>query len=111
MALYDRLIGQNDLGQPVAEKISVHAFNAVLGERARGGLATDAAARTAVNSFINPALSVGEETEPLTLLATIAGSAIAKLARAKEIEDVLVLGEHQATGYTTPTLVKVRLGV
>lgn len=111
MALYDRLIGYDDGGVPVAGKIGLHAFNSVLHERARGVLATDAAARDCMNSMINPALDAAEEQEALTLLGTITGALVAKLQRALEINDVLILGEQQALGYATPTAIKARLGV
>jgi hypothetical protein len=106
MGLYERL-----LGTTADEKITVHQFQAVMGERARGALATNAAARDAINSILQQDLSASEEQEAITLLNTIAGSATAKLARAKEIDDVLLLAESGVTGYATPAQVKTRLGV
>ena len=111
MALYERLLGRTDAGVSVEGKIPIHQFQAVMGERARGALATNNAARDVINSVIDPPLTVGEETEAVALLNTIAGSATAKLVRAKEIDDVLLLAERSAVGYVTPAQVKARLGV
>lgn len=111
MPLYDRLLGRNDAGVEVEDKIPVHAFQAVMAERARARLTTNNAARDCLNSMISAPLTAGEEAEAVTLLNTISGTALVKIARAKEIDDVLMLAEHRALGYTTPTLVKTRLGV
>lgn len=115
MALYDRLIGRDDSGVPVEGKIPVHQFQAVMGERARGVLATNAVARDVINGLLvargKPPLSAAEETEAVTLLNTISGTTTAKLARAKLIDDVLLLAEMGALGYSTPSQVKTRLGV
>lgn len=112
MALYERLLRRDDSGGRVSvSKIPTHAFQAVMGERARGALATNVAARDCLNSFISEPLTASEEQEALTLLNTITGSGTAKLARAKEIDDVLMLAEAKAIGYITPSQVKTRLGV
>lgn len=111
MALYERLLGRNDAGERVDGKIRLHGFNAVMGEVARGRL-TGAQANAAIDllSKAGP-LDASERTEAQTLVASIAGSATAKLARAKEIEDVLMLAEAGVVQYDTPTEVKTRLGV
>lgn len=115
MALYERLMGVDDLGNTVPGKIPIHQFQAVMAERARGRLATNAAARDVINALLtargSAPLDAGEEQEAVALLNTITGTATAKLARAKEIDDVLLLAERGALGYSTPTLVKTRLGV
>ena len=111
MALYERLLKRDDAGNSVSGGIPIHGFQAVMGERARGTLTTNIAARDCLNSFISPPLTPSEETEAITLLNTISGSTTAKLARAKEIDDVLMLGEHAAAGYSTPSAIKTRLGV
>lgn len=110
MALYDRLIGYDDLGNLVEGKIPIHAFSSILAEFARGRL-TGAQANAAVELVSGMPLNAAEQTEAQALLATITGSATAKLARAKEVDDVLILGEHQVVEYNTPTEVRIRLGV
>lgn len=111
MALYDRLLGRDEAGAPVSGKIPVHQFQAVMAERARGVLASNAAARDVINGMLADPLSASEEQEAVALLNTISGAVTAKLARAKEIDDVLLLGERGASGYALPSQVKARLGV
>lgn len=115
MGLYDRLIGRDDLGSTVAGKIPIHQFQAVMAERARNQLTTNAAARDVINGLLTSRggepLTPAEEAEAVTLLNTISGTATAKLARAREIDDVLLLGERGALGYVTPSQIKARLGV
>ena len=105
MGLYERLMGLD-----VAPKIQVHQFQATVGEFARGRL-TLAQAQAVIDTLSGAPLSASEITEAQTLLGTVTGSATAKLARAKEIDDVLLLAEELAPGYGTPALVKTRLGV
>lgn len=113
MALYPRLLGFDDAGNPVEAKILLHPFKALLGEVARGEL-TMGQARDAIPSISRGGvpLTPAEETEAIALLTSITslGTATAKLARAQEIDDVLIAGEHRTTGYHTPTLVQTRLG-
>jgi hypothetical protein len=111
MPLYDRLCGRNDSGEDVENRFPLHSFNATLGEFARGQI-TGAQAQVIVNTLTGAPLSPSEITEATTLLATVtsAGNAAARLARAKLIEDVLILAEIGAPGYTTPTQVRTRLG-
>lgn len=110
MPLYERLLGRTDAGDGVNGKIPVHAFSAIMGEVARGRL-TNAQAQAQIDGVSGAPLSPAEGQEALTLLGTITGTATAKLARAKEIDDVLMLGELSAPLYDTPTEVKARLGV
>jgi hypothetical protein len=110
MALYARLLGQDDAGEAVDFKIPLHAFEAIVAEFARGQL-TGAAANAIVAEVSGALLSASEITEITTLYGTISGTATAKLARAREIDNVLLLGEHDASGYNRPALVKTRLGV
>lgn len=111
MGLYDRLLGRDDLGARVQGKIAIHSFQALMAEVARGRL-TGAQARDLIPSIAKGVpLTASEASEASTLLGTISGSGTARLARAKEIDDVLLLGERGATGYSTPTEVKTRLGV
>lgn len=106
MALYDRILGV-DAENP---KIPIHGFSALMGEFARGRL-TGAQAQAGVTVISGQPLTPAEVAEAQTLLATISGSATAKLARAKEIEDTLTLSENGVAGYSTAAEVKARLGV
>jgi hypothetical protein len=111
MPLYDRLIGFDDAGVPVSFRIPVHGFSALMGEFARTQI-TGAQAQAGVTAISGAPLDATGVAEAQTLLATVTGSAVAKLARAKEIDDVLILAERgRVAGYQTPTLVKARLGV
>lgn len=102
--LYDRIIGVG------GDKIPVHSFVSVLGEFARGRI-TGAQAQAIVDDITGSPLSPSEVTEAQALLATITGTATAKLARAREIDDVLLLGKARAPGYDTGAALKTRLGV
>lgn len=102
--LYARLMGWSDTDQ----KIPVHTFQALLGEFARGRI-TGAQAQAVIAAISGAALDAGEVTEAQALLASITGSVSAKLARALEIDHVLLLAEQRAPGYSTPDLVAARL--
>ena len=91
-------------------RIPVHFFQAALAEVGRGRM-TGAQAQSAVEIASGQALSAAEVVEATTLLATISGSTTAKLARAKEIDDVLLLAQHRVERYDTPLAVALRLGV
>lgn len=111
MALYERLLGRDDSGETYPEpRVSVHGFTAIMREFARGRL-TGAQAQAGIAAISGAPLLPSESAEAQTLVGTITGNATAKLARASEIDDVLMLGEHQAPGYATPTEVRARLGV
>jgi hypothetical protein len=110
MGFYERLLGNDEAGAAVEFKIPLHAFEGLVAEFARGRL-TGAQANALVEALSGAPLAGAEITEATTLYATITGSAVAKLARAKEIDDVLLLGEHSASGYDRPSLIKTRLGV
>jgi hypothetical protein len=111
MPLYDRLIGFDDGGNPVDNRIPGHYFTAILGEFARGRL-TGAQAQAAVTEVSGAALDPAGVTEAQSLLASVTGTAVAKLARAKEIEDVVMMAQRgRVAGYRTPAEVKLRLGV
>jgi len=127
MGLYERLIGGDNIARN--NNIEIHSyhwrrsgrlfevFTAVLNERARGAIATNVAARDILNDALTRkglnVLSAEDEADAVALLASITGLAntTLKLARAQEISDVLMLVDAKATGYTTPALVKARLGV
>jgi hypothetical protein len=104
MGLYERLIGVEQ------DKISVHAFSAIMAEFARTRL-TGQQAQVAIDQVSGSPLTPAEVTEAQALVGTITGSATAKLARAKEIDDVLMLAEHRVAQYDTPAELRARLGV
>lgn len=106
MGLYERLLGTE------GAKIPVHGFQAALAEFGRGKI-NGTQAQAIIESLSGEPLTPAEVTEAQTLLSTVtnAGGATAKLARVKEIEDVLVLAEPLSPGYDTPAQVKTRLGV
>ena len=106
MGLYERLMGLDDL----APRVPVHQFTATLAEFGRGAI-TGAQARAAISAASGAPLTPEEETEATTLLGTVTGTLAAKLARAKEIDDVLILAHQRTPPYNTPALVKTRLGV
>lgn len=105
MGLYERLMGLDPNPQ-----IPIHYFSATMGEFARGRI-TLAQAQAIASAASGVPLTAGEVTEAATLLGTITGAATAKLARAKEIDDVLLLAEQRMPQYSTPALVRTRLGV
>lgn len=104
MALYDRLLST------AGRKIPVHSFQALMGEVARGRL-TGAQAQAAIEALTGEPLDQAGVSEAQTLLGTVSGTAAQKLARAKEIDDVLLLAEAGAPGYGTVAEIKTRLGV
>jgi hypothetical protein len=104
MALYERLLGLS------GDKIPVHQFQATLAEFGRDRL-TGAQAQSVIESVSGSPLDAAGVTEAQALLATVSGSAAARLARVAEIDHVLMLAEIRAPGYDTAALVKARLGV
>ena len=107
--LYDRIIGRDDSGRVVADRIAPEILAAVMSEYARD--VVDAAQARAILEALRCPLSDDEVAEAATLLGTITGTAQAKLARYLEIRDVLFLARLQAPGYARPADVKARLGV
>jgi hypothetical protein len=103
VSIYDRVLG---VEKP---RIPVHQFQAILAEFARGRL-TGAQAQAAVEQISGEPLDQAEVAEAQTLLATFTGSATAKLARAKEVDDVLLLAS-MLVQYDTSASLKARLGV
>jgi hypothetical protein len=104
MALYDRLLGLS------GDKIPVHQFQATLAEYGRSRL-TGQQAQAIIDSISGTPLTAGEVTEAQALLATVTGSATARLARVAEIDHVLMLAEVRAPGYDTSALIQTRLEV
>lgn len=110
MALIERLMG---LGgeDPTQAKLPVHQFIAVMNEFARGVI-TGAEAQAAVDALSGAPLDAAGVAEAQALVATITGSATAKLARVVLINDVLLLAEDGRVDlYTTPARVRTRLGL
>jgi hypothetical protein len=104
VGLYERLIGTEDF------KIPVHQFQATLAEFGRNRL-TSQQAQTVIASISGAPLDATATSEAQTLLATVTGSATARLARVTEIDHVLMLAESRVPGYDTAAAVKTRLGV
>lgn len=110
MPLFDRLLGRDDALAEVEAKLSVHLFDALLAEFARGRV-DGPTAQAIISASSGQSLDPAGVAEAQSLLATFGGSLTAKLARAKEVNDVLMLGELGAVGYQTPVQVMQRLGV
>src|SRR3972149_6105792 len=110
MALYERIIGRDDVGLIVPNRIVPEVLAAVVSEFARDVI-SPAEARALLVALRCP-LDSQEEGEVATLLATITGqpSALARLARYLEIRDVLFLARLQAPGDARPREGKTRLG-
>ena len=106
--LYERLMGWTEDDA----KIPVHQFQATLAEFARGVI-TGPQAQSVIAALSGAPLTAAEVTEAQTLLTSVtnAGNAAARLARAKLVDDVLLLAETRVPGYDTPTLIRSRLGV
>lgn len=113
MSLYERLIGRDDLGNIVEGRIEVRFFGAMMGEVARGSI-TKPRAGAIIAEVTGVPLTPSEQTEALALLDSILnlGTAAAKLARAKEIDDILGLAVFgKVLEYDTPTELRTRLGM
>lgn len=104
MSLYGRLMGLENF------KIPVHQFRATLGEFARGQI-TGPQAQAAIAQLSGAPLNAGETTEVQTLLATFTGTLLEKVARADEVDSVLLLAETRTPPYDTSAAVQTRLGV
>lgn len=98
MGLYERVLG---LELP---KISEHWVLALLAEFGRGQIT-----KAQIDAALN--LSPAEQAELQTLASTFTGAVSAKLLRALEVQDVLMLGKSKIAPYTTVAAVKTRLGV
>lgn len=111
MALYDRIIGRNDEGRTVPNRINPEVIASVIAEFSRDAI--NAATARDICSALGMTFSDDEEEELVDLFQTISTlpSATAKLARYLEIRDVLFLARLQAVGYSRPSDVKARLGV
>lgn len=107
MGLYDRIF---DADHP--NRIPSHGFYATMAEFARGKL-TGPQAQTVLASISGAPLEGDEITQAAALLATITSqpTATAKLARAGEIHDVLMLSEQRPPGYDSAAAVQSKLGM
>lgn len=117
MGLIERIMGVEE--EVYGPKIPVHAFSALMRERARGFL-NNTSAQLAVDSIAEPlrtAPDVNGRTDTAEALALVnsitgAGNAQQQLNRATLIDDVLLLAENgRAEDYATPTRVRTRLGL
>lgn len=112
MALIERLMhwGANlsDTAPPAFEpeerRLSVHAFYAASIEMALGEM-TVASFKTAINT------TAADNADLDALIALVPGSQAGKAQFVHEIHAVLLLAEGRFTGYTTPALVRTRLGI
>jgi len=109
MALYDRIIGRDEQGRRVLDRIVPEVFATVVAEYARGKL--NAGQALALMEALKMELDQAEVAEVTTLLATVTGTPEQRLARYIEIRDVLSLARLQAPGYCRPSEVRTRLGV
>lgn len=126
MALYQRLLGID----PANPKLPIHAFQSVCAEWARGKL-TGAQANVIIGELcrvddtpggVRP-LTAAEQTEAQTLVNTVTsipvtGSAAAiadgraqRAMKVHEIDQVLLLADARAPGYSTEAELKAKLGV
>jgi hypothetical protein len=115
MALYDRLLGVDDAGQPVTGQIPIHQFQACAAEWAKGRI-TGAQAQSIITAVSGSALTSAEQTEAQTLIDTVptggtTANQAARALRMLEIDQVLLLADAGVPGYSTPTEVKAKLGV
>lgn len=118
MGLYERILGLDSDGNPELPnpetphtKISSSIYTALLSEVARGRL-TGAQAQNQLEAVTGAPLTPEELAEAQTLTQTITSltNNTAKIARAQEISDVFTLSES-VPAYSTPQLVRTRLGV
>src|SRR5262245_50888951 len=110
MALYDRLLGRDDAGNPVPNKIPIHAFQATIAQWGRGSI-TGVQAQAIVTAVSGAPLDAGEQTEAQTLVNTVpTGTTTANKAdralRLREVDEILLLADTLAPAYDTPAQVK-----
>jgi hypothetical protein len=115
MALYDRLLGRDDLGNPVSGKVPIHYFQAAVALWAKGKI-TGAQAQAIAEATSGLPFDSGEVTELQALVATVpTGSTTALKAdralRLQEIDQILLLVEVGMPPLDTPAKIKIALGV
>jgi hypothetical protein len=115
MPLYQRLLGTAE------PKIPIHAFQSVMGEWARGKL-TGAQAQAVIGAISGAPLDAAEQADAQALVATItsipvtgsqAAQADGRAQRAMkvhEIDQVLLLADAFAPGYSTEAELRQKLG-
>lgn len=111
MGLYLRLLG-NDPNNP---RIPIHGFQSIVAEWARGNITTQQA-QDGIAHISGAPLTAAEQTEANTLRLTVpTGTTTANKAdralRLLEIDQVLLLVDHEVAPYNTETAIKTRLGV
>lgn len=104
MALYDRLLGRDDSGNLVENRLNIHAFTGMMAERARGQV-TNAQIITAFS------LSASEQTELATLVSRFTTGPTQDRLTREIFEDVMYIAQPGLSPYITPTQVKTRFGV
>jgi hypothetical protein len=107
MAPYDRLLGRDDAGNPVANKIPIHQFQAAVAEYSRAKL-TGVQANSIITAVSGEPLTPAEQTEVQTLVNTVISIAVTgstaaqgdgrsqRAMRLFEIDQVLLLADTGA---------------
>lgn len=105
MGLYDRLFEEGPT------RIPTHGFYATMAEVARWKITTQQAS-TIIAAISGGPLVGDEATQAVALVATITSkpTVLEKVARALEINDVLLLAEHRVPGYDSAAAVAQKLG-
>jgi len=109
MALIERLMG---LETP---KVSVHQFQAIAAEWARGNISA-VQAQAAITALSGVGLDAAAQAEALALVATVpTGTTTANKAdralRLLEIDQVLLIVDARVPPYNDPAVVRARLGI
>lgn len=123
MGLYERLLGEDATNG----KLPIHGFQAVAAEWARGSI-TGAQAQAAIAYIGRAQLTATEIQEAQDLVAAVTSIAIPtgttaaqvaaraeakanRLARLKEIDDVLLMVDRRTPPYDNAATIRTRLGV
>jgi hypothetical protein len=110
MALIDRLIRRDAAGNKPVGAFPGHVFLWTLSERAQGGLGTNGAAQTVLETLSGQALDAGEQADALALLNWVmAASAATRHQRYLRLDSIVGLGQMAAPGYATPAEVRAKL--
>lgn len=97
MAPYDRLLGRDDAGNPVANKIPIHQFQAAVAEWSRAKL-TGVQANSIITAVSGAPLTPAEQTEVQTLVNTVTSIPVtgSTAAQADGRSQVLLLADTGA---------------
>lgn len=111
MALVERLMGlaADGITEDPDNKIPVHAFFAAQSEVARSALTV-----AQVKSFLNMDTPTATEYDALIALAPVGSTTAARLDRLDYINrmhSVFILAEKRYPQYSTPALVRTKLGL